>query len=88
MRHRVLEIITRDKTKAELIQYLHGFCISPTTRNLLNAINNGNFLTWPGLNNEQLLKHLPPRIETALGHMDQERKNLQSTKPVKSEVEV
>ena len=36
----------------------------------------GNFLTWPGLNNQQLLKHIPPSIETALGHMDQDRKNL------------
>ena len=46
---------------------------------------NGNLLTWTGLNNQQLLNHLPPSITTALGNMDQERKNLQSTKQVKSE---
>ena len=53
----------------------------------MNSIQSGNFLTWPGLNNQQLLKYLPPRITTALGHLDQERKNLQSTKSVKSEVQ-
>ena len=41
-----------------------------------------------GLNNQQLLEHLPPSIETALGHLDQEIKNRQSTKSVKSEMEV
>ena len=44
--------------------------------NFLKAIENGNLLTWPGLNNQQFLKHLPPIIATALGHLDQERKNL------------
>ena len=51
-------------------------------------MKNGNFLIWPGLKNPQLLKHLPPSIVTALGHMGQERKNLQYTIHVKSEVEV
>ena len=36
---------------------------------------NGNLLIWPGLNNKQLLNHIPPSIETDLGHLDQERKN-------------
>ena len=45
-------------------------------------------MAGPCLNNQQLLKNLPPRITSALWHMDQKRKNLQSTKHVKSEVEV
>ena len=49
---------------------------------------NGNLLTWPGLNNQYFLKHLPPSIETDLSDMDQERKNFQSTKQVKSELEI
>ena len=83
VRHFVMAIITKDKTKTELIQYLYGFCFIPTPRTFMKAINNGNFLTWPGLKNQQLLKHLPPRIATALGNLDQERKNLQSTKNVR-----
>ena len=86
--HRAMEIITKENTKTELIQYIHGCCFILTPRTLLKAIKNGNFLTWKGLNNKQLLKHLEPIIATALGHLYQERKNLQSTKNVKSEVEV
>ena len=73
-------IITRYRGKTELIQYLHGWCFSPTPRTFMKAIKNGNFLTCPGLKNQQLLNHIPPRIATALGHLDQERKNLQSKK--------
>ena len=83
-----MEIITKDRKNTELIQYLHGFCFSPTPRTFLKAIKNGNFLTWPGLNNQQLLNPIPPSIATALGHLDQERKNLQSTKSIKLEIEV
>ena len=79
-------IIAKDKIKTELILYLHGCCFSPTPRTFLKLISNGNFLTWPGLNNQQLLKHIPPNIMKDLGHMEQERKNLQSTYHVKSEV--
>ena len=38
---------------------------------------NGNLLTCPGLNNQQFLQYLPPRIVTASGNLDQEHKNLQ-----------
>ena len=71
-----------------MIQYLHGCWFRPTPRTFLNSIENGNLLTWPGLNNQHLMKHLPPIIVTALGHLDQERKNLQSIKQVKSELEI
>ena len=74
VRHRAMAIIPKEKTKIELIQYIHGCFFSPTPRTFLKAINNGNFLTWPVLNNQQVLKHLPPRTATALGHLDQEIK--------------
>ena len=77
LRHRARSIITRENTKTELIQYLHGLYFSPTPRIFLKEIRNGNLLTWPDLNNKQLLKHLTPRIATALGHLDQEQNNLQ-----------
>ena len=71
LRHREYSIITRDKTKTDIIQYLHGCCFSPMPIKFLKAIKNGIFLTWPGLNNQILLKYLPPSIATALGHLDQ-----------------
>ena len=84
LRHRSHAIIIRDKTKTEIIQYLHVCCFGPIPRDFLKEIKNGNFLPWPGLNNKKLLRHLPPRIETALGRLDKERKNIQSKKQFKS----
>ena len=81
-------IITKEKIKTEIFEYLNGCCFRPTPRFFVNVMKNGNFLTWPGLNNQQLLNHLPPNIATALENLDQERKNLQSTNSAKSEVEV
>ena len=43
--HRAMKIITRDKKKMELIQYLHVFCFIPIPINFLKAIKDGNFLT-------------------------------------------
>ena len=45
----------------------------------MKAINNGNLLSWPGIENIKA-SHLSPKLATAKGHLDQERKNLQSTK--------
>jgi hypothetical protein len=73
-------IIRRDKTKTELEQLLHGCCGSPSISSWKIAITNGNFITWPGLDNISILKHLPLSIATVKGHLDQERKHLQSTK--------
>ena len=46
---------------------------------LLNAIANKNFIIWPGLSTKLIRKMVLPTA-TAKGHLDQERKNLQSTK--------
>ena len=37
-------------------------------------------LTWPGIENINFGKHLPLSLATTLGHLDQEQKNVQSTK--------
>ncbi len=42
---------------------------------------NGNFITWPGISTLSIdAHHLPNSIAYAKGHLDQERKNLQSTR--------
>ena len=40
VRYHALAIISRDRMKTELIQYLHGCYFSPTPRNFLKAIKN------------------------------------------------
>ena len=80
-------IIRKDKTSSDLIRYLHATCFSPTTQTFLQAIRNGNFTTWPGLTPQLVKKYLPLTTATAKGHLDQERKNLQTTKTVQIKIE-
>jgi hypothetical protein len=80
LQHRSNVIITKDKTKTELVQYLHACCFSPSSSTFIKAVRNGNFITWPGLDAKLIHKHLPDSIATAKGHLDQEQQNLQSTK--------
>ena len=73
-------IVHKDKNKLELAQYLHGCAFSPSLSTLQTCVNKGNFITWPGIEDTKFQKLLEKPLATALGHLDQERKNLQSTK--------
>ena len=73
-------IIRKDKSKMELAQYLHACAFSPSPSTFITAIRKGHFITWPGLTPSLIQKYLPPSISTAKGHLNQEMKNLQSTK--------
>ena len=64
------------------MEYFQGCCFSPTKATFLQAVRNGNFITWPGLSSKTVEKFYKPTVFTAKGHMNQERQNLQSTKPV------
>jgi hypothetical protein len=75
-------IICKDMTKNALTQYLYGCCGSPVFSTWQRAIRNGNFVTWPGIDSFSVDKHLPKSITSAKGHLNQERKNLQFTKPL------
>ena len=68
-------------TKNDLIKFFHAACFFPTKQTLLAAIKNGNFLTWPGFTYENVNKYLDNSIVTNMSHLQQERQNLQSTKP-------
>ena len=64
-----------------MIHYLHGVCWSPPVTTFRKAIKKGHFITWPGLSpHTTLVKHLTTTVASAKGHLDQERKNLQTTK--------
>jgi hypothetical protein len=63
-------IIRKDVSKTNLAQHLCGCLGSPV----------GNFITWPGIDTLSIDAHLPKNIASAKGPMDQERKNLQSTR--------
>jgi hypothetical protein len=73
-------IIRKDTTKTQLVQYLYACCGSPVVTTWKKAIRNGNFITWPGIDELSIDLHLPKSIASAKGHLNQERKNLQSTR--------
>ena len=73
-------IIKKKQPKATLAQYLHATCFSPVPSTFIKAIQNNNFITWPGLTTKLIQRHLPPSIATEKGHIRQEYSGLQSTK--------
>ena len=64
----------------EHIKYLHQCAFSPTTMTWLQAVKKGHFKTWPGVTVEVIQRYLPKSKATTLGHLDQQRKNIQSMK--------
>ena len=73
-------IIQKDKSKLESAQYLHDCAFSPAISTFQECVNRGNFITWPGIEEVKFKKLLGTPLATSLDHLDQERKNLQSTK--------
>eukprot|EP00978_Attheya_sp_CCMP212_P027606 scaffold92901_cov49-Attheya_sp.AAC.1 len=73
-------IIRKKTTKTDLVKYHHISLGSPTSVALLNGIKKGFLTTFPGLTEELVKKYLPKSIDTAKGHLQQQRQGLQSTK--------
>jgi hypothetical protein len=63
-----------------LINYLHAACFSPVKSTWIKAIKNGNFSSWPGLNEQNVEKYLSKSTSTAKGHLNQQRQNARTTK--------
>jgi hypothetical protein len=55
---------------------------SPTKSALLRAVKNGHLITWPGLTEQAINKHLKMTPATAMGHMNQRRQKIPSTSKV------
>jgi hypothetical protein len=62
-----------------LVHYLHKALFSPTKSAMLQAVKDGHLITWPGLTEEAINKHLKLMPATAMGHMNQRRQNIRST---------
>ena len=52
-------IIRKKQTKRQLATYLHATCLSPAVSTFTKAINNNQFISWPGLTSNLIIKHLP-----------------------------
>jgi hypothetical protein len=62
-----------------LVHYLHKALFSPTKEAKLQAFKDGHLITWPGLMEDAINKHLKLTPATAMGHMNQRRQNIRST---------
>jgi hypothetical protein len=76
-----VNVLVPEGTIADMISFLHKAMFSPTTATFLQAVKNGHLATWPGMSPENITNHLPKSIATALGPLDQQHKNVCSTKP-------
>jgi hypothetical protein len=61
------------------VQYLYKALFSPAKSAMLQAVKDGHLITWPGLTEDAINKHLKLTPATAMGHMNQRRKNIIST---------
>jgi hypothetical protein len=67
------------RSTGALIHYLHKALFSPTKAAMLQAVKDGHLITWPGLTEAAINKHLKLTPATAMGHMNQRRQNIRST---------
>ena len=68
-------------TQTDLAIFHHATLGAPKTSTMIKAIDKGFLTTFPRLTSPLIKKHLPPAVETAQGHLDQQRQHLQSTQP-------
>jgi hypothetical protein len=68
---------------------LHKAMFSPTKSALLQAVKNGHLVTWLGLTEKAINKHLKLTPATTMGHMNKRRQNTRSTSktPITSDIE-
>jgi hypothetical protein len=52
-----------------LVHYLHKALFSPTKAVMLQAVKDGHLITWPGLTEDAINKHLKLTPAIAMGHM-------------------
>ena len=72
-------IIRNNITATLLIDYYYACLFSPIKQTFLRAINNGNFISWPGITAKSVTNFMTKSVATAKGHLDQEKQKLQST---------
>ena len=78
-----LNVITKlSQSNYELANFFHACLFSPAIRTLQDAIHNNHLVTWPGIDKLNFPKLIRDTTAIEMGHLNWERKNLQSTKIV------
>ena len=63
------------------IRWMHAACGYPVQSTWIKAIRNENYAGWPLLTVKNVNKHYPKTDATPMGHLNQTRANVRSTKP-------
>ena len=74
--HEANGVIKLECTKGELTQYYGATMFNAVKSTIIRAINRNHFTSWPGMTSKLMRKHLPQRLATAQGHLDQDFKNV------------
>jgi hypothetical protein len=62
-----------------LVHYLHKSLFSPTKSAMSQAVKDGHLITWPGLTEDAINKHLKLTPATTMCHINQRRQNIRFT---------
>jgi hypothetical protein len=76
-----LPAIGNSCTPADIVAFHHAALFSPAISTLTTALQKGFIPPLPGLTVTLLRKYTPDLEATTMGHLDNRRKNIQSTKP-------
>jgi hypothetical protein len=82
LNHSVANNVYELRNTGALVHYLHKALFSPAKSALLQAVKNGHLVTWPGLTEEAIHKHLKLTLTTAMGHMCQQLTHIWAQKPI------
>jgi hypothetical protein len=64
----------------QAIKWMHAICGYPVKSTWIKAVKAGNFVGWLLLTEKNINKYYPKTDETPKGHMNQQHKNVRSTK--------
>jgi hypothetical protein len=83
--HPIANNVYELRNTGTLVHYLHKALFSPTKAAMLQAVKDGHLITWPGLTEDAINKHLKLTPDTAMGHLNQRRQNIRSTSKAPTE---
>jgi hypothetical protein len=67
------------RNTGDIVHYLYKALFSPTKSAMLQAVKDRHLITWSGLMEDDINKHLKLTLATAMGHMNQRQHNIRST---------
>jgi hypothetical protein len=75
----IANIVYELRNTGALVHYFHKALFSPTKSAMLQAVKDVHLITWSGLTEDTINKHLKLTPATAMGHMNQRLQNMRYT---------